>query len=169
MKLVILRGLPGCGKTTIAEKLSEKLDGKVIYGDSFKREFMATNINFKNEDVFRYAHNKIFNEIEKYFNQKEKIVVAEELFDNKEFVERIKSFCEENNIEIFWFYIQRDLEKLLEIEDKRERKIKNTIEDFDNLQNSLNEIKNEGEIIIDNNGIIEDCVDFILKNLENKV
>lgn len=166
MKLIILRGLPGSGKSTIAEKLSDKLGGKVIYGDSFKREFMSANTDFKNEEVFEYSHNKIFNEIEKYFSQKEKLVIVEELFDNKEFVEKIKVFCKENNIEIFWFYIKRDLEKLLEIENKRERKIKNTIEDFKKLKKDIENIKNSEEFIVVNDKSIEDSVKSILENLK---
>ena len=166
MKLIILRGLPGCGKSTIAEKLYESLDSKVVYSDSFKREFIESNSSFENKDVYRYAHDKVLGEIEKYFNQKEKLVIVEELFEDKNFVEKIKIFCKENNIEISWFYIKRDLEKLLEIESSRKRKTKNTIEDFKKLQNSLDEIKNEGEIVVDNNGSIENSVNFILKSLE---
>ena len=169
MKLVILRGLPGCGKSTIAEELSNKLNSQVIYGDSFKREFMIANSDFKNEEVYLYSYDKITEEIERYFDQKEKLVVVDELFDNKEFVGRVKSFCKESNIEIFWFYIQRDFEKLLETEHQRERKIKNTIEDFKSLQNSLDKIKNEEEVFVDNNNDIKDSVEFILKNLENKL
>ena len=166
MKLIILRGLPGCGKSTIAEKLSKKFDSKVIYGDSFKLECLKRNNNFK--EACEYSYEKIFEEVKKYFNQKEEILIIEELFFDKDLVEKIKDFCKENNIKIFWFYIQKDLEKLLEIENKRERSKKNTTEDFKNIQKDLDSIKNEGEIIVDNNGSLEDSINFILKSLENK-
>ena len=166
-KLIILRGLPGCGKSIIAEKLSEKLNSMVIYGDSFKREFMISNIDFKNKDVYEYAHNKILKELKKMFAKGKELVIIEELFENKNFVNSLKDFCDKNEVEIQWFYIQRDLEKLLEIENKRERKIKNTIKDFKKLQKDLEDIKNEGEIIVDNNGDLNDTINFVLKNLEN--
>ncbi|MDD2935400.1 MAG: AAA family ATPase [Candidatus Pacebacteria bacterium] len=163
MKLIILRGLPGCGKSTIAEILSENLECSVVYGDFFKREFLVKNKNF--QEACEYSYKKIFEEVEKYAEKKEEVVIIEELFDNKEFVERIKNFCRENNIQIYWFYIKRELEKLLEVEQKRDRKIKNTVDDFKKLQDSLNEIKNEGEIVVDNNGNIEESINFVLNKI----
>ena len=168
MKLIILRGLPGCGKSTIAEYLSKKLGCDVIYGDFFKREFVKNNTNFKSEDIYNYAHNKILEELENAFNEKKEVLIIEELFENKNFVEDVKSFCNKNKIEIKWFYIQRDLEKLLETENNRERKVKNTLDDFKKLKEDLDSIKNEWEIKVDNNGIIEESVSFILEKLQNK-
>ena len=165
MKLIILRGLPGCGKSTIVEELSKKLGCDVVYGDSFKRDFMNNNINFKNEDIYNYAHRKILEELENYFNERKEILIIEELFENKNFVEKLKQFCDKNKIEIKWFFIKRDLEKLLEVEDKRDRKIKNKLEDFKELEKCLDDLNNEGEIKIDNNGVIENSVNFILNKI----
>ncbi|MBU4536787.1 zeta toxin family protein [Patescibacteria group bacterium] len=141
MKLIILRGLPGCGKSIIAEKLGEKLDNPVIHGDFFKREYMKNNSDFKNSDVYQYSYNKIFEKIKDLFKSGEKFLIVEELFNDKDLVEKIKDHCLENNIEIKSFFIQRDLEKLLALEEVRGRKIKNTQEDFKKLEKEIKDIK----------------------------
>ena len=89
MKLVILRGLPGCGKSTIAEKLSKKLNCRVIHGDVFKLEFLKKNNDFKK--AREYSQTRILEEIKKYFRQKEKLIIAEELFYSKELIKKMST------------------------------------------------------------------------------
>lgn len=160
MKLIILRGLPGSGKSVIAGKLGEQLNKSVVSGDVFKLEFMKNNCDFK--EACQLACAKVFEKIKELFNERNKIIIIEELFHNRDFFNKIKNFCEKNNIEIKSFYIKRDLDKLLEVEKNRERKIKNTKEDFEKLKKELDEIKIENEVIIDNNNGVEDSVKFIL-------
>ncbi len=164
MRLITLRGLPGCGKSVIAKKLGEKLNVEVIKGDFFKLEFMKNSSSFK--EACSFAYDKIFEKIKELFDKRNKIIIVEELFNDKDLFEKIKVFCLESNIEIVSFYIDRDLEKLLEVENKRERKIKNSKEDFEKLKKEIKEIKIENEVVIDNNGIIENTVDFIIDNLK---
>jgi len=165
MKLIILRGLPGCGKSTIAEKLKERLNIPVVFGDTFKRNFMKQNSNSENEDVFQYAYDKIFKKIKELFEIGEEIVIVEELFNDKDLIQQIQSFCKEKDIEVKSFLIKRDLEKLLEVEEGRERKIKNTKEDFENLRKELEDVNIENEIVVNNNGVIEDSVYFVLEKI----
>ncbi|MBU1046682.1 hypothetical protein KKH36_02800 [Patescibacteria group bacterium] len=165
MKLIILRGLPGCGKSVIAEKLGEKLDNPVIYGDFFKREYMKDNPEFVNKDVYQYSYDKIFEKIKDLFESGEETVIVEELFNDVDLLGKIENFCRENIIEIKAFFIQRDLEKLLELEETRGRKVKNTKEDFGKLEKEIRDNEIEGEIIMDNNKTLEGSVEFVLKNI----
>ena len=163
MQLIILRGLPGCGKSVITEKLEERCNSSVIFGDTFKRSFMNQNPGSENKEIYQYAYDKIFEKIKELFEGGNEIVIVEELFNDRSLVEKIQSFCKERQIEIKSFFIERDLEKLLEVERNRERKIKNTREDFEKLEQEMKRIEIEGEFIVGNNGTIENSVDFILK------
>ena len=126
---------------------------------------MKQNVDFKNEEVYQYSYKKILENIKELFDKGDKTVIIEELFNDKNLVQKIKEFCDENNIEINWFYIERDLDKLLEIESKRERVIKNTKEDFEKLEKELDEVGIENEITIDNNRTIKDSVESILEKI----
>ncbi|MCK5285638.1 MAG: AAA family ATPase [Candidatus Pacebacteria bacterium] len=165
MELIILRGLPGCGKSTIAEKLGGRLDAPVVFGDFFKREFMKSNSSFENKEMYQYSYIKIFEKIKELFENGNKRIITEELFNDKNLVDKIKEFCKENNINIKSFFIERDIEKLLEIEESRERKIKNTKVDFEKLEKEIIEIEIEDEIILNNNKKIEGSLEFILSKI----
>jgi adenylate kinase family enzyme len=154
MKLIILRGLPGCGKTTLANKIGQEAGAPVIHGDDFKLEYMRIERDFKK--ALQYSYDKILENIKSYISNDEKVVVVEELFNDQNLVNNILQVCKEHNIDTHWFRVKRDLDKLLETEAKRDRKIKNTLEDFQKLEQELDSIKIDNETILENNSAIEE-------------
>ncbi|MCK4918598.1 MAG: AAA family ATPase [Candidatus Pacebacteria bacterium] len=163
MQLIILRGLPGCGKSVIADKLGLYFNNEVVHGDNFKLRYLENNSDFKK--ALEFSYDKIFKKIKELFENGSEIIVVEELFNNKNLIDKIYNFCKEKEIEIKSFYVKRDLEKLLEVENNRNRKIKNTKKDFEKLEYEIKEIGIENEIIIDNNGTIESSVEIILEKI----
>ncbi|MEI8339388.1 MAG: AAA family ATPase [bacterium] len=154
MKLIILRGLPGCGKTTLANKIGLEAGAPIIHGDDFKLEYMKIERDFKK--ALQYSYDKITENIKEYISKDEKVVVVEELFNDQTLVNNIIQISKENNIDTHWFRIKRDLDKLLETEAKRERKVKNTLEDFQKLEKELDNIIIEGEVVLENNSNIDE-------------
>ena len=161
MKLIILRGLPGVGKSVIADKLAEKLNNStVIHVDDFKVECRKKHKDYNFGDVCKYSYEKTLQKLSSCSS--EEVIIIEEIFDNKDFVNNKIKFCKENNIESYWFHLKRDIKKLLEVENKRKRKIKNTLDDFETLQNNINKVKIANEKTILNNGDIDNSVNAIL-------
>jgi len=160
--IIFIRGLPGSGKTTISNLLAEKLQWQVIHADEFKKELMKQNpeANFIQE-IVPGSYKKTIEKLQEY---KDKNVIVEEVFRNKEFVQSVLDFCNQNCIHYKWFKIIHDETLLLQVYDERTRKVKMTKELYDLFKRQMNEIKIEGEIDIYNISI-EDSVNSIVSNL----
>lgn len=165
MVIIFLRGLPGSGKTSIAHKLEEKLDcAEVIHSDAFKIDYLKKHKDCDFADACKYSYSKTIKRLSTL--SVKKIIIVEELFYDSDFVQKIRDFCREKNIRTFWFYLKRNLNKLLEIENSRKRKIKNTRGGLLKLQKDLDKIKIENEKIVLNDGNIDESVNFILENIK---
>jgi len=164
MKLIMLRGLPGCGKSTIAEKLENDFNVKVVYGDVFKREFIENNIDYKNKDAYEYSYVKIFETINTLFNSGEKIIICEELFNSEKLINKIVKYCAKNEIELVSFIIERNIDLLLKNEHLKDRKIKNTKEDFVKIKSELNNVHIKNETVVNNKTTINDATMLIARN-----
>jgi len=163
MKLIILRGLPGCGKSTIAKKLGENLNSDVVNGDVFKLESLEKNKSF--EEALLYSYKKIFKKIKMFFAEEKEFIIVEELFYDKNLIDKIKDFCEQNNVKIYWFFIGRNIKEILEVEKNRDRKIKNSEGDFEKLKQKLEDVKIKDEVFINNNEEIDKSVKLILEKI----
>jgi dephospho-CoA kinase len=161
--ILFIRGLPGSGKTTISKLLAERLQWDVIHADEFKKELMKQNpeANFVKE-IVPTAYEKTLEKIQEY---KSTNVIVEEALRNKDFVQKLLHFCAENNIKNQWFKILRDKSILLEVNDERKRKVKNTPELLDMFEQQMNDIKIEGEIEVDNNKTTQECFNVILEHV----
>ena len=156
--IIFIRGLPGSGKTTISNRVGEKLRWEVVHVDQFKKEIMKQNpeADFIKEVVPR-SYQKTLEKLQEY---KEKNAVVEEVFRNAGFVQSVIDFCDHNSIKYQWYKIIRDEELLLNIYDERTRKVKMTKELHDLFKQQMNDIKIEGEIEILNTSVGE-CVERI--------
>ncbi|HEV2659907.1 MAG TPA: AAA family ATPase [Ktedonobacteraceae bacterium] len=56
--LVLMAGLPGTGKTTLANKLGQRLHWQVIDKDGIKEQYMLEG--FSDDDAARYAYDESF-------------------------------------------------------------------------------------------------------------
>lgn len=170
MKIIFLRGLPGSGKTKLANRLAEQLSAEVLHVDELKVEAK------KNLELWPEARQKAYNQTLDYFtdakNRGVDIVICEELMADTEFVKRLETFCRENQIEAFWYRIDREMTKLLELENSPERvnrSPKNSEEDFKRLSREIEGIVVPGEIVINNNDTLDIALSEIKKQLELQI
>ncbi len=161
--IIFLRGLPGTGKTVISNKLAQILRCEVIHVDDFKGELMKRKpgANFLKE-VVPYSYERTLDKLSKH---KGSDVVVEEIFRNEGFVQRVMNFCDQNKIKATWFKITRDRKFLLEVDDKRTRKIKNDEETLMRMEDQIHSIRIDGEVLIDNQNI-EESVNMILGTID---
>ena len=162
--IIFLRGLPGSGKTVIADALAERLNWKVVHVDEFKRELRKKNPNadFLKEIVPASYHIALHNLEE----QKDSDLVVEELFNDRTFVENVLKVCEKNNIPCRWFKVVRDKKDVLHINTNniRKRTVVNSPEAIEVIERELEEVKIGGEMDIYNR-TIDQSVDEILSEL----
>ena len=94
MKTVwILRGIPGCGKTTVAEKLSEQLNGVHVEADMY---FSRNGEYIFDPSKLKQAHEWCFSTFKQYIDTScENIIVSNTSTMYWEF-ERYKQHAEEN-------------------------------------------------------------------------
>ncbi|HLC70199.1 MAG TPA: AAA family ATPase [Patescibacteria group bacterium] len=78
-KVLILTGPGGAGKTTIANLLAEKSGFVWVDGDHLDSEFFPDGYHWRpeNSEKLKQAHQKIFNEVKKSFNNGENSVVLD--------------------------------------------------------------------------------------------
>lgn len=157
--IIFLRGLPASGKTTLANILANELNWRVIHVDHYKNEFISQNPDaLSSKEFIPYGHKKTLEELSNIKNNANTIV--EELFWNKDFVQEILDFCKKNNVQYQWFKLVRDKKYLL----SAKRKIRNTFKDFETMEKQIDDIKIEGEIVI-NNQNIDESIKQIIANI----
>jgi len=133
MKIIFIRGLPGTGKTAVAEILKTKLpNSELISVDNFKLKSMSKGKDFKTAKNF--AYNETLKKLYKFNLMKKDYCIVEELICEEEFLKKLYEFINKTNADHYWFRVMRKLKDLLEVESKRDRKIKNTVEDFNKLK-----------------------------------
>jgi broad-specificity NMP kinase len=142
MKLIIIRGIPGTGKTTLAHSLENKLkNSEVIHLDD-----IYTKKSGKKD------YEKINKKLESF--SKKDYVIIEGLIYDKDFFIKLKKFEEK-----YYFRLKRKISDLLKIPS---RKIRNSKEDFLKLKIELDKINIQKEYTIYNNNL-EISVNEILK------
>lgn len=160
--ILFLRGLPGTGKTTIANVLAAQLQWDVVHVDALKKEYMEAHpgADFRTV-VVPASYDKALEVLQGYTF---KNVIVEEVFRDEAFVRRVLDFCDQNNVQYQWFKIIRDKEHLLEVNDERRRAIQNNPAILDSMERKMNAIVLEGEIDI-HNQTLEDSVQKILETI----
>jgi len=152
MKVIFIRGVPGVGKTVVSKILGKILsNSKIICVDNFNLEEMKRGKSFKKS--LEIAHEKTLKEL--YLLEKGDIdyVILDEIICDRIFFEKLNKFLDETKTPSYWFRLMRPVEKLLEIESKRKRKIKNTQEDLFNLKKDIESCKIENEYRILNGNL----------------
>ncbi len=152
MKLIIIRGVPGTGKTTVAKNIKEELsNSEIICVDDFKVKMMKKNKSFDSSQYLAYeqALKKLYS-----LNKKNKdYIILEELICEKDFLNNLHTFLRDTKSYVYWFRLKRKLKYLLEIELNRKRAIKNSLEDFNRLKKSLDFLKIKREHCIKNDDL----------------
>lgn len=119
-RLVILRGRPGAGKSTIAKQIQEqvtKVKVAIFSPDYFYWQVCpGEGNNHLVNQVLNYAIQKYLKA--GYFVILEGILPAEE---NKELFNWLQSYCKKNNFSLDSYFLEISLEKALSRNKKREK------------------------------------------------
>ena len=151
MKFIIIRGLPGTGKTIVSKILGKIfLNSEVICVDKLKIQAMKKGYNF--EKPQKIAYKQTLKRLYSIYDKKNYIII-EELICDKDFYNELRDFVDKTKSEDYWLRLLRPLEKLLEVEAGRKRKIKNSKEDFDKLREDIESCKIESEHWIKNDDL----------------
>lgn len=156
--LIVVTGLPGTGKTTIAETLAKDIDAIVFSTDKIRKMIFEKPVY--NEEDKRIVYNELFSQTGKYLAIG-KNVILDGTFYTKALRERAKeigkSFCEE----VYFVYCETP-EELLK---KRINKRKDTFSDADySVYLKMKKIFEEFEeevIIIDTSNPVDTNIDII--------
>lgn len=160
-KGIVLIGMPGCGKTTLGEKLSEKLDYKFVDMDHFIEKSTGKSIT----EIFEKSGEKIFREFEtkscEVLSRLDKAIIA------------TGGGVVKNPLNMTYFkdfvivFINRPLELILDDVDTDSRPLlKNNKANIINLYRERIDLYNENaQVIIINDGDIE----TIASEMEEKI
>ncbi len=164
MKIALI-GMMGCGKSTIGEKLSERLNIEFTDTDEYieKTENKSINDIFKDksEEYFRKVENKAIEELSK----KDNIILSTGggIIKNKN---NIDILIENNFIIIF---IERDINKIVEtIEQENRPLIRDNINKLYNIYKERESLYKEySNYTIQNNDLLDKALEQILKLVIN--
>ena len=164
MKLIFIRGLPGSGESYVAESLTSKLENcAYVKVDDFKLGYMKSGASIP--DSRRLAYAKTISELQRLQKQKKDYVVVEELMCDPDFVRDLQNFARKTNSQSYWFRLKRSLTRLLETESRRDRRVKNSLDDFRKLEEDIGSCPVEGEIIVENNSDNQTAIKQILERV----
>lgn len=165
MNIIIIRGLPGSGKTEIADRLSRELKIPVLHIDYLKTQIMKDFPGqYSWNEIRAKAYDQALNYLADLNKKGTESIICEELLADKDFAIELQNFCSNAKIKIYSFKIERNIEKLLELENSPERVARprrNTREDLDELNRKINEIIIPNEIVIENNGEVSETLSEI--------
>ena len=155
----------GCGKSTIAEKLSKEINFKHIDTDSIIEEQNSMSISeiFKNKDE-KYFRNEEYKILEKVLNQ-EKIVISTGggFVCNRDIMNKIN----ENNLSIYLKLTTDNLHKRLKLNYKKRPLLSNI--KTEKLKEYINSLLIKREEFYSKSRIIIDCNELNKKEILRKI
>jgi len=161
---IALIGMPGSGKTTIANILSEKLNKKIIDID----KYIIEKENMSIEEIFNKNSEQYFRKLEniacKEISQMSGVIISTGggVVKNKENIDFLKANC-------VIYFINRSVDNIYDvlvnnIKNDKNRPLLKSKDDLMNLYNQRIDLyKKYSDYILDNNGNIENCINDILK------
>lgn len=149
MKLIIIRGLPGTGKTVVSRILGKIFpDSEILNVDKYKKKLRIKGGNFRQSLDIAYKK-----AIKKLNSSKAQIIIIDEIINDAGFYNDLQKLIYKKRAEAHWIRLIKHIDFLMELEKSRKRKIKNTRQYFDNLKREVDLIKIPGEIKIKNDNL----------------
>jgi len=160
--LVVVAGLPGVGKTTIAEALAKEIDAVVFSTDKIRKMIFEKPIY--NEEDKRVVYTELFSQAGKYL-AKGKNVILDGTFYTKTLREKAKdvgkSFCEK----VYFVYCETPEELLKKRIDKRKDKFSDADYSVYLKMKKIFEKFEEDVIVIDTSNHVDINIEIIKKRI----
>lgn len=162
--LVVITGLPGSGKTTIAEALSKEIDAIVLSTDKIRKSMFKNPVY--NEEDKRIIYNELFAQ-GKALLRAGRNVILDGTFYTRALRNRAKEIAEETSENVFFIYCETPESLLKErITKRKDRysdadfdvylKIKQLFEDFE-----------EDVLVVDTSNSVDKNVIKILEKIQS--
>jgi predicted kinase len=161
-KLIIIRGNSGSGKSIVAEKLREQLDGKVaIVGqDTLRRSILGERDGLENTDIIGLLEQTV-----SYCLEKEYTVILEGILSKPKYRDSLTKLMESASCKSSVFYIDVSLEETLKRHKTKPIASEVTEEQLRSWYQPKNYLDVPGEVIIDETSTLKEAVTLILKSV----
>jgi predicted kinase len=117
--LIVITGLPGTGKTTIAEELAKEIDAIVFSTDKIRKKIFQKPVY--NEEDKKIVYNQLFLETNKYL-AKGKNVILDGTFYTKSLRQRAKEVGKSLSNNVYFIYCETPEEILKKrIENRKDK------------------------------------------------
>lgn len=164
--IIWINGSFGVGKTTIAKKLNDKINGSILYDPEEIGIFLANTLPVKEDDFQDYELWRIYNyEVLKYLSNKYEIIIVPMTITNPQYYKEIVTKLKNENIEVIDFILTASKENLL----KRLTERKNTTDwTYVQIDRCIKAFNNnfEGKIIDTNYNNIDEVTSSILNLID---
>ncbi len=112
--IIWINGSFGVGKTTVSEKLKDKIEGSVIYDPEDIGSFLSKTLPIKKNDFQDFELWRTLNfEILKYLDEKLKVVIVPMTITNKRYYDEIVGRLKENGVEARHFILTASKESII--------------------------------------------------------
>jgi len=146
-KLIIIRGRPGAGKSTIAKQTQRKLLPQkvaILCPDYFYWQVFPGEEN-------QHLVNQILNFTAQKYLENNYIVILEGILpksENDELFKQLKNYCQKEKIDFYSFFIEVSQDRALERNDKRKKGKKISKEDMKQWYQNVKPKEIDNEILI---------------------
>ncbi len=170
MKIILLRGLAASGKSTLAKKLIDSIEGSSLWSKDTLFDVCLENdleVGLSNKITYTYLYENI-----RYNAKSNSTLLIDGTFSREHDIQNVKDCCSENDIELKTILVtcSDETEWRRRFDERAKNPLPNqTITDYDEMEKyygSMQVEALEGEYVYDSCGDIDVQVQMILKYLE---
>lgn len=166
--IIWINGSFGVGKTTISEKLKERIYGSIVYDPEDIGVFLINTLPIKENDFQDYELWRTLNyEILKDLNKKFETIIVPMTITNPKYYDEIVGKLEKKGINIKHFILIASRENLIKRLNSRENSTEWTYLQIDRCINAFESDDFKGQKINTNNQSIDEVSNNIIKILNN--
>ncbi len=114
-QVIFLAGLPAVGKSTLAQQMAKKYDGKVLDIDDIKRKLSDPNLvtsSIDTPEIRWRCYEEAARQIFQFFKNGEDVVIVDEVFHLNELREKLEALLASNEVEVVWIQVVCSFEQV---------------------------------------------------------